>query len=172
MADVTATIHRRSYWPRLSRRTLLISILSAVLGVFFWRIEEDWHSGAWAAISLWIVLGLMAQVRDLWRSPDGSGAMTSEERWGWRFAVVWRFAIAGLMVAYFVARLFIAWKILVLQDGPDVFWMFFGQISDAVLLTAMIVAIASSPRLTPAPRVPVVVARPTPRLDCRGRLFR
>ena len=53
----------------------------------------------------------------------------SEERWGWRFAVGWRAAIACLMVAYFVIRLVIAWKILVLQDGPDVFWMFFGEIS-------------------------------------------
>ena len=127
MADVTATIHRRFCWPRLSRRAWLISILSAALGVFFWTIERDWHSGAWAAISLWIVLGLMAQVHDLWRSPEGSGVLTPEERWGWRFAVAWRLAIACLMVAYFVVRLLVTWKILAFNDGDNLsIWGFFG----------------------------------------------
>ena len=90
----------------------------------------------------------MAQVHDLWRSPEGSGVLTPEERWGWRFAVVWRLAIACLMVGYFVVLLLVAWKFLVFHDGGNLSILgCSGVMLEAVLLISTIVAIASSPRL-------------------------
>jgi hypothetical protein len=148
MTEVATTTPARAGWARLSRRGLFVLISSAALGISYGIIEQDWHSGAWAAISLWIVLGLMAQVHDLWRSPEGSDALTPEERWGWRFAVAWRVAIACLMVAYFVVRLLVTSKVLALNDGSDITYVPVSSrtMLDAVLFTSMIVAIASAPR--------------------------
>jgi len=75
--------------------------------------------------------------------------LTSEERWGWRFAVAWRLAIACLMGVYFVVQLLIKWKVMVLDDGSNMsIWGFSAIMLEAVLLISMIVAIASAPRFT------------------------
>jgi hypothetical protein len=130
----------------LTPRGWFLLLSSAALGALVWRCQRHWYSGALAAISLWIIVGLMAQVHDIWRSRDYSRGLPSEERWAWRFAVAWRPAIACLMAACFVVQCLIALHVLVFDDG-DVIYAFSRQICQAVLLTAIIMAIASSPRL-------------------------
>ena len=149
MIETPAANDRQHRWPwRLTIHDRLVLISSAVLGLFFWIIERDWYWGALAAISLGIVLGLAAQVHDLWRGSKGSGAWTSEERWGWRFAVAWRLVVICLMVASFLVRLLVKWKVLALDPGDNVVSLFYlGGMHDAVLLTAMIIAISSLPCL-------------------------
>ena len=113
MVDVTATIDRRAAWPRLSPRGPVDLDFQHVPG--FTLGPSSWTGVLrhLAAISLWIVLGLMAQVYDLWGSAEGSEPLpTSEERWGLRFATAWRLGVACLMGAYFVVRLLVTWKVV------------------------------------------------------------
>jgi hypothetical protein len=149
MIETPAAKDRQHRWLwRLTIRDRLVLISGAVLGLCFWIIERDWYWGALAAISLCIALGLAAQVHDLWRGSKGNGAWTSEERWGWRFAVAWRLVVMCLMVAYYLVRLLVKWKVLALDPGRDFIPQGVSGMHNAVLLTTMIVAIASSPRLT------------------------
>jgi len=148
MIETPAANDRRRGWPwRLTIRGWLVLISSTVLGLSFWIIERDWYWGALAAISLCIIFGLAAQVHDLWRGSQGSGAWTSEERWGWRFAVAWRLVVVCLMVASFLVRVLVKWKALALDPGDSIGIFYLCGMHDAVLLIAMIIAIASSPRL-------------------------
>ena len=148
MIETPAAHDRRHRWPwRLTIRDRLVLISVAVLGLSFGIIERDWYWGALAAISLCIILGLAAQVHDLWWGSQGSGTWTSEERWGWRFAVAWRLVVICLMIAHFFVRLLVNWQVLALNPGRDFISPGVSEMHDAVLLIAMIVAIASSPRL-------------------------
>ncbi len=136
----------QSRWTRhISIRGLLVLTVCAVMGLFAWSTEKDWSFGALAAISLAVMLGLAAQVRDL-RRGDGTGFSTSENRWGWRFAVAWRLAITSLVVACFLARFLVTWKVLSFDDGPNLVMIPWQEIYEALLLVCLIVAIASSPR--------------------------
>ena len=57
--------HTQTAWPwHPTVRGLFVSISSAAIGISFWIIERDWYVGALAAISLWIIFGLLAQVHD------------------------------------------------------------------------------------------------------------
>jgi hypothetical protein len=133
-------------WP-LTIRGWLVLISSTVIGLSFWIIERDWYWGALAAISLCIIFGLLAQVHDLWKDFRGSETWTSEERWARRFTITWRLVVICLIAASFLVRLLVKWKILDLNTGRDYFSLSLCGIHDAVLLTAIIIAIASSPCL-------------------------
>jgi hypothetical protein len=146
MLETSAAITRRNagLW-RLTFRDRLVLISAAVLGLYFGIIERDWFWGGLAAISLCIAVGLAAQVYDLWRGSKGNEVWTSEERWGWRFAVVWRPVVICLMVVHFLLRALVKWKLLALAPGRGMISPGVSQIHDAVLLVAMFVAMASSP---------------------------
>jgi hypothetical protein len=117
------------------------------LGALVWACERHWYSGALAAISLWIVVGLGAQVHDLRASCPPSAALPSEERWGWRFALAWRVAVAALIGACFVIQSLIVRRILVINYGyGDNFLISAQMLCQATLLTAIVLAVASSPR--------------------------
>lgn len=133
--------HRR-WKPSLSN--LIFFAISIALGLFFWRIVQDWYVGALAAISFWIILGLAAQVRDIWASYRSSGVLTSDERWGWRFALAWRFAICFLMGVYCLLRLLIYFHFLAADDGPDFVYISSQEMWDTVLMVSLIAAIAGS----------------------------
>ena len=142
-----ATITRRRWPGTLTIRGWLLLIASAALGIVFGLVAEDWQPGAMAAISLWVVLGLASQVHDLWTSPAGNGALTREERRGWRFAVAWRVVVASLIVACFLLRLLVARHVLAIDDGRDIIFVSWTDMVEAVLLISMVAAVGSSPRL-------------------------
>lgn len=152
MADVVGELSSETHQPsrrswQFTVRGLFVLVSSAAIGLSLWKIEQDWLLGAWGTISLWVVLGLAAQAQDLWRISRESRAWMPEERWGLRFAIAWRLAIACLIVAYFLVRLLVMWQALRFDDGRDSVWIPWRGLYDSLLLSAMIVAIGSSPRL-------------------------
>jgi hypothetical protein len=132
---------------RLSVRDAFVLTASLALGTLVWGFERDWYFGALAAISLPIVVGLLMQAHDLWRSCRQSEGLSSEERWGWRSAVAWRVAVACLMAANLVVGLLVAWRVVIFTEGPELYFASSRLMSNAVLLIALIIAIGSSPRL-------------------------
>jgi hypothetical protein len=150
MSDAAVTAGPQFSRPGYLTLPRLCWILSLALGAIVWACERHWYSGALAALSLWIVVGLGAQMHDLWANCPRSGALPVEERWGWRFAVGWRLAIACLISLCFVIHVLIATRFLLLDDERGIY-LSAAQVCRAVLLTALIVATASSPRLAPRP---------------------
>jgi hypothetical protein len=156
VVEAPATIEPQSRRPwQFTLRGLFLLTFSVALGLSFWKTEQNWYSGALVAISFWIVLGLAAQVRDLWRSSQAADAMATEDRWGRRFAVAWRLAACLLIAAYVLVCWLARWNLLSLSDHAD------GQViissrgmCDAVLITVIIAAIASSPRFARPRRRP------------------
>ncbi len=159
MVEATNAIQRQDRQPwQFTLRGLFVFTFSVALGLSFWKTEHDWHQGFLAAISFWIVLGLAAQVRDIWRSSRQSDAstLTPDQRWGWRFAFAWRLAVCCLIAAYFLDRWLITWQVLAINDRPDNAFVFVSsrEVCEAALLTLLIVAIASSPRFAKKGRRP------------------
>ena len=62
---------------QFSLRGLFIFSSSIAVGLSFWKTEQDWFVGALAVSSFWIVVGLAAQMRDIW---TGLGTMASWPR--------------------------------------------------------------------------------------------
>jgi hypothetical protein len=148
MSEATAAAgprFRRLWHPTLPGLRCWIS--SAVLGALVWGCEGYWYLGALAAISLWIIVGLLAQVHDLGKCGKQCVDLPSEERWGWRFAVAWRLVVACLMGACIVVHALISLHVPLLDDGYHAIFISAGQLCHALLLTTIILAIASSPRL-------------------------
>ena len=78
----TATPRCPGWRWHLTIRSVAVLIASAALGIVYGNLEHDWSHAALAAISLWVVVGLAAQVHDLWRASRRGGALTPEERLG------------------------------------------------------------------------------------------
>ena len=148
MVEASNATPRQARQPwQFTLRGLFLFTFSIALGLSFWKTEHDWYLGALAAISFWIVLGLAAQVRDLWGTFQRSGILTTEERWGWRFAIAWRLAACCLIATYFLDRWLVTWHILAINKNSENFSASPREMCEAGLLTVLIVAIASSPRL-------------------------
>ncbi|MEN6557464.1 MAG: hypothetical protein ABFC54_04715 [Thermoguttaceae bacterium] len=131
----------------LSVRDAWVLATCVVFGVFWGIVDRGWPSGPLAAISVAVILGLVAQIGDLRRGFAGQTALTSQERWGWRFAIVWRLVVVALMFAYFLVRWLVLWKVLASNVARDFVPFGFAALDIAVLLMAILVAIGSNPCL-------------------------
>ena len=129
---------------QFSLRGLFLLSFSVALGLSFWKMEQDWYLGALAAISFWIVLGLAAQIRDIWRAFRLDVHATTDERWGWRFAIVWRLAICLLIGVCFLIRSLRGLHAIAMNDGSDFLFASSVQIWDAVLLISIAAAVSGS----------------------------
>jgi hypothetical protein len=180
MADVSSVADPSAHRPwQFSLRSLFALTFSVAIGLSFWKVTQHWYSSTLAALSFWIILGLMSQVVDLWGSirqsrgcgkgdrhllceaPEGpfrqkvpvtfSADLPSDERWGLRFALVWRLALCCLIVAALVVRSLIGFRLFGYKDDEDitviVFFTTARGLWDAVLTVSIIAALASSPRL-------------------------
>jgi hypothetical protein len=114
-------------------------------------VERHVYQGAIAAISLWVIVGLAAQIGDLFTAFWQNRSLTSEERWGWRFAAFWRIAVAFLMVACLLVMPLVSWKVLVLDDPSAWLSLSSSELCQAILLLGLIVAVASAPQLASRP---------------------
>ncbi|MEN6449967.1 MAG: hypothetical protein ABFC96_05720 [Thermoguttaceae bacterium] len=163
----------RNPW-QFSLRGLMLFAVSVILGLSFWKTENivlvrtpidpytasrtpswlvqldcrDCFVGLSAAISFWIVLGLLGETRALWRTYRQSANLPREERWGWRMAIASRLVICGLIVEYFLSQVLIATGVVALGKTGSPYlspW----DVCDAVLLTALIAAVFRPRRATP-----------------------
>jgi hypothetical protein len=80
-------------------------------------MDAGWYASTLTAISFWIAIGLIAHVRDIWRSPRCDDALAAaDDRWSRRFAVTWRLGVCLLFAASFLVRFLAKWQFLT-QDS-------------------------------------------------------
>jgi hypothetical protein len=153
MADTSQPTDNPHHPWQFSLRGLFLLTLSVALGLSYWKAEQDWYVGTLATLSFWIVIGLATQIRDIARAARADRDATTEERWGWRFAFAWRFAVCLLIGASFLLRLLFRFGVLVPDNsGMSCSWLSQDvwntvssrQIWYAVLLASLIAAIAGS----------------------------
>jgi hypothetical protein len=104
-------------------------------------------AGLLAAVSAWVALGLINQARDLWSAFHGRSGLCSEERWGWRFAVLWRVGVACLLVGYYTINILLARELLALPERNDDFWHVGARLRDALFHISLLIALAGVPRV-------------------------
>ena len=103
-----------------------------------WKLGECLLNAA----IVWIILGLVHQVYDLWTAYRGA-ELTTDERCGWRYAALWRVVVALLLAAYCVVNTLVSKQILVLPKrnsglGALLLW--------AVLCVSLLAVLGSVPR--------------------------
>ncbi len=97
------------------------------------------------AAIVWIILGLVHQVCDLWAAYHGTD-LTAEERCGWHYEALWRVAVAVLLAAYCVVSTLVSRRVVVLPEregdwsrtGKNLVW--------AVLCLSLLAVLSSVPR--------------------------
>jgi hypothetical protein len=140
---VTERQHQGAW--QFTLRSLFVLTLSVAMGVSLWKVEHDWYQSVLAALSPWIVLGLAAQVRDIWNSFSWSGELLPGERWGIRFDLAWRLAICLLIGTWFVIRVVVgSYPIPARAWDDDIVLVSCTQMWDALLIIAIISAVCGS----------------------------
>lgn len=145
MTQASLAASRCWFW-RLDGRVRKTLVASVLLGILLGFLAQNWDLGVLAAFSVWIVVGLTAQVRDLWSTFPAPTFSTSEERWGWRFAIVWRAFVACVIGVSLVVPLLLRWRLFVFDDTDRMLLPPSLDLCRATLMISIIVAIASSPR--------------------------
>jgi hypothetical protein len=84
---------------RFSLRGLMVFTFGVAVGLALVNREKpDWPAAALNALTVWLVLGLINQVRDLWTTFRGRTDLDFDERWTWRMAAAWRIVAASMLV--------------------------------------------------------------------------
>jgi hypothetical protein len=135
---------------QFSLRGLMVLVFGVACGLSVVRLEKgNWADGLAAAVVAWMVLGLVSQVRDLWSTFHGRADLSSDERWGWRFAALWRAAVVSLLAGHYIIRLLLDRKLLVLPEAPDSFWRVDAELRDALFYLSLLVVLGSVPQSPP-----------------------
>lgn len=120
-----------------------------------WGRMRGWNGEAvLAAATVWIVLGLMAQVRDLWRTFHGRSGLARDQRWGWRFAVFWRLGVACLLSGYYGVNLLLHQGLIELPEnqlfpGLDEQPRTGHDLREVLFYLSLVIVLFSTPRLAP-----------------------
>jgi hypothetical protein len=148
MSQTADTLESDNLRPwQFSLRGLFIFSFTVAVGLSFWKTQKDWSVGALAMASIWVVLGLTAQMRDLRTFGRRWPAANTDELWGRRFAFAWRAAACLLIGVWFVVRLLVGFKIVSPGDSDILIGVSVGEVWDAILLCSIIVAAGGSPDL-------------------------
>ena len=143
----------RRWPPQFSLRGLMIFVFGVAVGLSaMTSTRADWSYAVLAAATTWIVLGLINQVHDLWRAFGGRSDLSNDQRWGWRFAVLWRLAVAGLLIGYCVVRYLLARKIISLPEREHDMFDTGARLREALFYLSLVVVLCSVPRLRRTPR--------------------
>ncbi len=129
-------------------RGLMVLFLGVAVGLGWARMRGPNGEAILAAATVWIVLGLAAQVRDLWRTFHGRTGLTRDQRWGWRFAVFWRLGIACLLIGYYGVTLLAHHALIELPDHEESLLPEGVQLREGLLYLSLVIALSSTPRLT------------------------
>lgn len=145
-ADAPAAEKRRF---QFSLRALFLLAFGVALAFSAISSEgTNWAYGLFAPLIVFIVIGLISQVRDLWRTFNARPDLSSEERWGWRFAVFWRVGVACLLVGHYIITALEAQEVLPLPEREDGFWEVGVNLRHALLHLSLLVVLASVPSPT------------------------
>jgi hypothetical protein len=131
---------------QFSLRGLMVVVLGVALGLSVVSLEKaNWADGLATAVSAWMVLGLISQVRDLWGTFHGRADLSSDERWGWRFAVFWRVAVTSLLAGHYIINLLLERKLLALPEVSERFWAGGADLRNALFCVSLLVVLGSVP---------------------------
>ena len=140
--DSPARRLRFTLWD-LMQATCGIGVGAAVL-----RLDQfEWTDGVLAAAAYWIILGLLHQVRDLWRAYRNNTELSSDERWGWRIAAAARIGVAGILAQFFVVEYFLRSGDVLAWDTSATWSSFGAESREAFFYLALVFAMLSAPRL-------------------------
>jgi len=114
-----------------------VGLSTATMGRF------SWYDGVVAAALAWITLGLVHQLCDLWRAFHDQSRLTSDERWGWRFAVFWRLGVIGLLASRCGVSILLEFHLIALSGSGDGFYLPGRELRDAVVPIAVIIVLSS-----------------------------
>jgi hypothetical protein len=95
--------HFAATHARFTLGGLMTVVLAVAIGLAVARLPDArWADGLLAGATSLIVLGLVNQAHDLFRSFFRHPSLTSAQRWGWRLAAAWRIGIATLLASHFL----------------------------------------------------------------------
>lgn len=135
---------------QFSLRGLMVLMFGVACGLSVVSLEKgNWAGGLLAAVSIWIILGLISQVRDLFRAFYGRSDLSGDERWGWRFAAFWRTAAASLLLGHHVVNLLLERGLLVLSEFPEAMFDVDTDLRDALLYLTLLIVLFSVPQSPP-----------------------
>ena len=147
-SEVAQPIARRARFhlprPQWSARQLCAVTLIVAIGAAVWRYGFDFCDALIACVLSLMAVGLVRQSADVWRAFHARGDLLRDQRFGWRFEVFWRTAIAGLMLVYYFQA----------EASPGFIWNYeanYSQVTPAMLLalscSSTLVAMLSNPLL-------------------------
>jgi len=132
-------------------RGLMVLAFAAAVGFSTIGTENArWFHVLMAAALALVILGLIHQVCDLWRTFRGRDDLSANQRWGWRFAVFWRIAVGLLMAGYYSVTILLEREVIALPDGDSDLFYAGSTLRDAVAMLAALIVLGSIPR--PAPK--------------------
>ncbi len=90
-------------------RGAFITLFSAAVGLSTLTPGgANWQAVLVTAVLVWIVLGVVRQAGDLAATYRGCGEISQNQRWGWRFAVLWRLGLAAMLVGSYLVTVLMA----------------------------------------------------------------
>jgi hypothetical protein len=153
--------HKLNRW-QFSLRGMLIFTVSVAIGAAVARCDmQSWFGvssytpnqqiirmsyggGLIAILVFWLILGILYQIRDLHASlafPD----LIPQQRWGLRFEIFWRLAVAALIILYAMLSFFIERGAIALPAAEDISWWSDGMMRTSLLVILFFVIIGSVP---------------------------
>jgi len=85
--------------------------------------NTGWDDHLLAILGVLFVVGLFHQAWSLRHSHRNYAFRTREALWGWRFAVVWRFALGALLLGTIAIPYLEAYELISLPESDDTFYM-------------------------------------------------
>ncbi len=149
------TVDRPRARFRFTLRGLMVSIVGVAMGALEAQLEHPRFSDAMlTCLSVWAAFGLAHQISDLWRASSKWNLLTTDERWGTRFAIAWRVAVILLLLAYYGVRTLLAGKEFSLPEEDAAVFSFppAAALREALLCLLLMLILWSVPRLRSPPR--------------------
>jgi len=107
---------------QFSIRGLLLTTAVIAVGFSIGCLKKStFEDGLFAAATVWIVIGLVNQIRDQWATFRQTTGLSPNQQSGWWFAILSRGALAILLVGHFLLIELLATQQIALaspEDGP------------------------------------------------------
>jgi hypothetical protein len=105
----------------------------------------NWFGGIVATLVFWMCLGLLYQVRDLWRCWKSHPQLDRERRCGVAFEMIWRLGIIFLFGLHALLAILLDRGVFVLREKDEMMGEPSAMICEAIFELALLTVIASIP---------------------------
>ncbi|NQT14209.1 MAG: hypothetical protein HQ582_15750, partial [Planctomycetes bacterium] len=123
---------------------LMVFVTGVAVGLSMAGMQTlDWTHGILGAVVAWIVVGLLVQACDLWGTFHGRRDLSSDERFGWRFAVFWRVVVVCLLAGYYLLAALLHLKVIALAEPDGIFDLVGANLREGILLVCLVTVVFS-----------------------------